>query len=313
MIISFNNFIFEKSSLTKLGVPNQVMKNIQRDFALKSNADWIEVSLKKEMKNILIKNENRLIIEIQPDIIKVLVSVYQQGKKLYIIDKYTKKTGDWGDNWVKLDREGTTLTQLLDEIVIEKNSKHFLLNSYDFAIVKKDIRQIKKQEIEFKTFNDVFKKDLINYFTKLLKNSYSETAKRVEETIIDNLASTQKDLSNDQIRNILYQNVESAKKLKRFKEKSKNIDFYELDNPDKQYNSLSIFDEYLLNFENEYSEKYDKYLNIYMLVEKYSRMKILTAFIYYLYTGLLMDLDGYKNYKQIDDLSDLENLADNDF
>ena len=32
------------------------MKNIQRDFALKSNADWIEVSLKKEMKNILIKN-----------------------------------------------------------------------------------------------------------------------------------------------------------------------------------------------------------------------------------------------------------------
>jgi hypothetical protein len=201
----------------------------------------------------------------------------------------------------------------MDEIEMNKEYKHYLLNSYDFSLVKSNIRKIKKEEAQFDSFNQTFKRDILNYFTKLLKNSYSSTAKRVESTIIDNLASVQGDLSPDEIRKILYQNVDDAKKTKKFKIKADDIEKYDLNNTEKQYNSLTIFDEYLYEFEDAYSEKYKKYYNIKSLVEKYSRMKIITAFIYYLYTGLLMDLDGGKNYNQIDDLSDLESLSDNDF
>ena len=55
-------------------------------------------------------------------------------------------------------------------------------------------------------------------------------------------------------------------------------------------NSLTIFDDFIVNFEDGISDKYKEYLNIPILVENYSRDKIFTAFCYYLYTNRLMDL-----------------------
>lgn len=311
MLYSFQKFVLnEKSSLIGLGVPKQVMKHIQQDYALSPTVEWIKINLKKDIKDILIQNKNNLFLQIGDNDVKVIVTVFEQNNKLYYIDKYIRKTGDWGDEWIKLDREGATLSSLLVEIDME--NKHYLLKGA-FSIIKSDIRQTIKQEKEFDIFNKKFKEDFLDYFTNVLKKSYSIQSKKIEKTIIDNLASVNPDLNADDIKKILYKNSENAKKTKNFKDKSQNIDNYDLNNPDTQYNSLSIFDEYLIQFEEDYSKKYHKYYNIQTLVEEYSRSKIFTAFIYYLYTGFLMDLNSYKTVSVLDDFIEFEDILNNDF
>lgn len=291
------------------------MQNIQKDFALKPNANWVDFDLKRDIKTTLLKNKNNLILQISKDSIKIFVSVFEQQKKLYYIDRYMRKTGEWGDHWEKLDREGATLTSLLHEVEMDKknDNKHYLLKDSDFSIVKSDVRKIEKEEKDFDDFNRIFREDLLNYFTVLLKNSYSAIAKRIEKTIIDNLAKVIPNLSPDEIKNILYQNVEQAKKSKKLQTKSTNIDKYKLNTTEQQYNSLTIFDEYLLQFEDAYSEKFHKYYNIKSLVEEFTRPKIYTAFIYYLYTGFLMDLHSYKMVSVLDDLNEVEDMLENEF
>jgi len=55
-------------------------------------------------------------------------------------------------------------------------------------------------------------------------------------------------------------------------------------------NSLTIFDKYLIEFEGDYSDKYKEYLNIPIMIERWSRDKIMTAFMVYLYTKKLIEL-----------------------
>lgn len=311
MLYSYKDFLLEKSTLTTLGVPRSVMQHIQKDYALSPTSEWVEYNMKKDIKDILIKNKNNLLLQIGKDSIKVFVSVYEQKRKLYFIDRYTMKKGEWGVEWVKINREGATLTSMLYEIEME--NKYYLLKNNQFSVVKSDVRKLEKEEKDFDVFNSKFREDLLDYFTKVLKNSYSKISKKIEQVIIDNLAKVKPDLSENDIKNILYQNVEQAKKSKTYQTKSQNIDKYKLDNTEQQFNSLTIFDEYLLQFEDEYSQKYHKYYNIKSLVEEFSMQKIFTAFIYYLYTGNLMDLNSYKNVTFSDDLDVLDKILDNDF
>jgi hypothetical protein len=311
MIYSYKHFLLEKSSLTSLGIPRSVMQNIQRDYALNPNSEWVEYTLKKDIKDILIKNKNNLLLQIGKDAIKVFVSVYEYNKKLYFIDRYVKKTGEFDDFWQKLEREGATLTSMLYEVEME--NKYYLLKNNDFSVVKSEIRKLEKEEKDFDSFNNKFREDLLDYFTKVLKNSYSTVSKKIEHTIVDNLSKVKPNLTEKDIKDILYQNVEKAKKSKDYQTKAQNISKYKLDTTEQQFNSLTIFDEYLLQFEDEYSEKYHKYYNIKSLVEEFSMLKIFTAFIYYLYTGNLMDLYGYKNVTFSDDLEELNKILDNDF
>jgi len=55
-------------------------------------------------------------------------------------------------------------------------------------------------------------------------------------------------------------------------------------------NSLTNFEEDLINFEDEYSDKYKEYLNIPIMIEKWSRDKIMTALLIYLRTKKLIKL-----------------------
>lgn len=311
MIYKFSEYLTEKSSLTVLGVPLFVMQNIQKDFALSPTAEWVEYGIKRDIRNTLIENKNNLLLQVGKDEIKVFVSVYEKKLKLYYIDRYTKKTGEWGDNWVKLDREGSTLTAMLSEISME--NKYYLLSNSNFSVVKSSVRKIEKDAKQFDEFNVKFRESLLNYLTVLLKNTYSAAGKRVEKVIINNLASLSDNLSPSEIKRILYQNVDDAKASKRLSAKAQDIPKYGLEQTEQQHNSLTIFDEYLLQFEDDYSSKYHKYYNIKSLVDEFSMQKIFTAFIYYLYTGMLMDLNSYKGVSVMDDLTEFEQLLDNDF
>jgi hypothetical protein len=305
MLSTYKQFtikLLEKSSLTALGVPKEVMQNIQKDYALRPDADWVEYTLKKNIKDELIKNKNVLFVQIGDDSIKIYCSVYENKRKFYLIDRYIKYIGEWGEHWEKNNREGITLTQLLIEINSEPKYKKYKLKDDIFSVVKSDIRNIEKSEKEFENFNIQFKKYLINYFTKVLKNSHSKASKRIEKTIINNLAKVKIDLTPEDIKQVLYQNVDLATKTKKHQQKAEDIPKYKLDNEEVQFNSLTIFNEFLLQFEEEYSEKYNEYYTVKNLVEKYSKDKIISAFIYYLYTGSLMDLNSYKPIGELDDL-----------
>jgi hypothetical protein len=305
MIPTYKHFItkiLERSSLTALGVPKEVMQNIQKDYALQPDAEWVEFYIKKDIKAELMKNKNILFVQIGDESIKVYCSVIENKRKFYLIDRYIKYTGEWGDHWEKNEREGITLTQLLIDIESEQQYKKYKLKDDNFSVVKSDVRNIEKAQKEFDNFNNNFRKNLIDYFTKVLKNSHSKFAQRIEKTIIDNLAKVRKDLSPDEIKQVLYQNVDLATKSKTHKQKAEDIPKYKLDNEEIQHNSLTLFNEYLLQFETDYSEKYGEYFTIESLINKYSQDKIITAFIYYLYTGKLMDLNSFTPIESLDDL-----------
>ena len=159
MLSTYKQFtikLLEKSSLTALGVPKEVMQNIQKDYALRPDADWVEYTLKKNIKDELIKNKNVLFVQIGDDSIKIYCSVYENKRKFYLIDRYIKYIGEWGEHWEKNNREGITLTQLLIEINSEPKYKKYKLKDDIFSVVKSDIRNIEKSEKEFENFNNLF-------------------------------------------------------------------------------------------------------------------------------------------------------------
>ena len=43
--------IFEKSSLTSLGVPNEVMVHIQKNYEIPSEIEWEKIRYKKDFSN----------------------------------------------------------------------------------------------------------------------------------------------------------------------------------------------------------------------------------------------------------------------
>jgi len=55
-------------------------------------------------------------------------------------------------------------------------------------------------------------------------------------------------------------------------------------------NSLNNLDEYLIKFEDEYSTKYKEYLNLPMMIDRWSREKIMTAFMIFIQSGKLIKL-----------------------
>ena len=71
--------------------------------------------------------------------------------------------------------------------------------------------------------------------------------------------------------------------LKKFKSK------YLYDNSIKA-DSLTIFDKYLAEFEDVYSDKYKEYLNLPIMIERWTREKIMTAFLIYIYSNKLINL-----------------------
>jgi len=61
-----------------------------------------------------------------------------------------------------------------------------------------------------------------------------------------------------------------------------------LDNPLKGPNSLSIMDEFIYQFEEEYSKFFDERLDIQELCDLFTREKVLTSFMLYVYSGKII-------------------------
>ena len=209
--------LYEKTSLVKLGIPDVVMQDIQKNCAISDNAEWKKI-LKKNISFILKRNENNLISCVSEDYVCMIFSV--DGE--YYIDKYTLKDKDnFGGYWEKEQRKQTFVSDLLKHI---KKSNYFLLISGEWKYVPYKRRKLKQAEEEFDKETNDFKREFTSEFGV------------------------------------------------------------------KGDNSLSQFDENLISFENDYSDKYKEFLTIPTMIKKYGRDRVKIAFRLYLKSKKLIEL-----------------------
>lgn len=283
-ILSFE--LFEATSLLSIGVPYSVMKSMQINYEISPDAQWKKLKYKKDINKILKKSENNLIISICKN--KLFV-IFSYNNEYYLETFELIEKDDFGyQNWKRVDRIESSITEIYS--LLGRGCNTYVLLSGDWKHDFSSARKLKKSEKEFDEITNQFKKDFAENFTRIIRRMYGNKANIVTNIIIDNLKNIQTNLSDEEIRNVLFQNVERTKEIDRLKRKQKERDPYKLQSKIMMYNSLTIFNEYITNFEDEYSDKYKEYLNIPIMIERWTRDKIFTAFAFYLYTNKLMKL-----------------------
>lgn len=277
--------LFEKSSLTYIGVPNDVMVDIQKRFALSDDAQWKELTYKKDLRTELRKGDN-FFITVSETNINVIFSI---NNSLYIDVYNFYQEDDMGNEyWDKDDRIESNVTEINKEI--PRNAKIYKLLSGDWTYEGRAKRRLKKSTEEFDDFTTKFKKEFATNFTKIIKKLYSKHSELIQRLVIKNLINQSKDISPEEAKEILSLNIDKAKQSDFFKKRSQEEYPFKLQLQYIRDNSLTIFNEFLITFEDKMTEKYGHYLNIHELCEEYGREKIMTAFMYYLYSGYLMNL-----------------------
>ncbi|NPV13280.1 MAG: hypothetical protein HPY57_16085 [Ignavibacteria bacterium] len=276
--------IFEKSSLTALGIPNEVMKNIQYNYELEPDAKWERLGFKKDLQKELKKNEKGMFLEISVKYIKVIINL---GNDEYMIQYFNYDNSNWGSYNVE-EREPKTRTQLL----IGVNPKHIIykLVGSNFQERPKAQRMVQK---EMKILDDTtaeFKLYTMKNFNRILQRIYGRRFEQVMKKISENIANIKPGATADEIYNFLKDNKKLAEKAKEYEQAKSEEDMLRIKNLEQKYNSLPVIDEYLINFEVEYSEKYGTRLNIHDLIKTFGKMMVETAFMFYLYTGRLMEM-----------------------
>ena len=279
--------IFEKSTLTTLGVPNEVMKNIQYNYEIGQDVKWNKLNYKKELKEELKKDEISLFLELSKKYIKVIVNL---GNDIYYIQYFKYDDSGWGGYEIR-DREEKTRTQLL----IGVNPKHEIYKmTGDFQHKPKVERRIQKELREFDKVTNDFKFGILHNFNSIIKRIYGKRYDIVMKKIAKGISEISEDATPDEILDFLKDGKKMAEKAKEYETAKNNEDLLKIKNLEKKYNSLPAIDEYLFIFEEEYSEKYNTRLNITDLINDFGRMKIETSFMYYLFTGRINDLSLQK-------------------
>jgi hypothetical protein len=251
--------IFEKTSLLKIGVPFSVMKVIQKEYAISSNAEWKKLKYKKEISLLL--DKDGLIVSICKTNVYI---IFSHNGQLYLeIFKLLSADGFGEDEWKKIKRIKATLDEI--NYILPRGCTYYYLTSGDWSHEFYNVRKINKEDKKFTDITNDFKKGFASNFIGIIKRMYGGKYDIIAKIVVKHLKDVNLNLKEDEIKNILYNNVIKD-------------------------NSLTIFDEYLLSFEDEYSDKYGEYLTIPSMINIWSRDKIMTAFMYYLHTKKLMEL-----------------------
>lgn len=283
MIKNFKDFLLEKTSLFKLGVPQDVVSSIEKDFHLDPNTNWTTIKFKKEIEDLVDTKDTFLLIELDPIVLKVFTKYHHK----YFVDRYRYDEEGWG-SWEKEERVKVSKTQFIEEINYD-NLKFYTLD--DFEYKSYDERELNRRINEIEVFRFHFKLEFREKFNSILRKMYGRNAQKIADTIVQNLSKVSTlGLSPEQIKDVLEQNIEQSKKAEYMKIKATDEDPMKLKNEIPQPNSLVIFEEYLISFEDEISNEKDEYLNIKDICDLYTKDKVFTAFMYYLYSGKLMEL-----------------------
>ena len=250
--------ILEKSTLTYLGVPREVMQSIQEDFALLPDSEWEKVEYKKDVLSELKKGIDSLYVQIGDDSVRVFGCYQRGGRPSYFLDYYSYKEGDWGGEYHRYDREEISLTQLSS--YISPKSDMYKLNG-EFTMRRKAQRQVQKEEQSLVEFTESFKRDFLRSFDKILKRITRTNFEKAKGKITDKAKEIA--IENDWL-------------------------ISSLDNPLAGPNGLSILDEFLYKFEDAYSKYFGERLDLKEMCDYFSRDKVMTMFMYFIYTGRIL-------------------------
>ena len=254
MIYNFNDFLFEKSSLTQYGVPRSVMQSIQEDFALSPDVEWEKITKKGDLMEELKKGEKNLYIMISVKNIFIFGSNPSIKGTEYFIDKYLYEDDGWSGDYIKQERDYKSITQL--SYYIETKANIYKLIG-EFTLKNQSERKLDKYQQNYIEFNEKFKNDFIKNFDKILKRITNKNFKSAKDKI------------NTKAKQVAYQN---------------NIIIKNLENPLAGGNGLNILDEWLYKFEDDYADYFGERLDVQEMSEYFTREKVLTMFMYYIYT-----------------------------
>ena len=275
--------IFEKSSLTSLGVPGEVMKDIQYNYEIESGADWERILYKKDVKEELKKDEIACYLELSVKYIKIIVNL---GGDEYTQQYFYYDDSGWGGYDIR-KREDKTRTQMLIGIRPEHNI--YKLDG-KFQHRPKVQRKIQKEMKMFDEITNNFKFHMLHNFNSIVQRIYGKRYKFVMSKIAKNISGFDPNASAEDVLDFLKDNKKMAEKAKEYENAKDDEDLLRIKRLEKQFNSLPVLDEYLFRFEDEYSEKYNTRLSITNLIDDFGRMSIETAFMYYLFTGKMKEL-----------------------
>jgi len=253
------NILLEKSSLTPLGVPREVMQPIQKDFALSSDVEWEKMDYKKDIIQLLRQGDKELFIQITNDSI-VIFGCYPSPKgTVYFVDKYIYRDTDWSGEYEKIKREYKTITQTV--IDIEPKTNIYKLKG-DFSIDTQNKRKMINKEKSFVEFTENFKTDFLKKFDSILKRITGTHYKKAKKEI-----------------------EAKAKKIAL----ENQLLIQGLDNPLRGPNGLTILDEFLHQFEEAYSEYFEERIDLEEMGKYFTNEKVMTMFMYYIYRNRLMN------------------------
>lgn len=214
------------------------------------------------MEEILKKNESNLFLCIDSrnkDEVMVCMSLLIRGHKLYTIDQYVLDAdADWGGEWEKRERMVVSVTELLSQVSGKFHKNYHLLDRY-FKAEPKVVRRIKAAELKHDEFHNEFKTEFLSKLNPMINRLYSMKAKQIAKEMVDNLDFITDDMisaeEKDKVKKILYFGVD-PKQLKEYTSLSQTDDYKFLKSIVERPNGLNALDQYLMDFEEAYREKY---------------------------------------------------------
>jgi len=215
--------LFEKSSLTYIGVEDDVMIDIQKQFALSDDAQWKQLTYKKDLRTELRKEDNLFVVLSENNVIVIFLV----DGKLYVDNYRFYQDDDMGNEyWDKENRIESNITEINKEI--PRNAKIYKLISGDWTYENRAKRRLKKNTEEFDDFTNNFKKDFADSFTKIVKKLFNKHATLIQNMIIRNLITQNKNISAEEAKEILSINIDSAKQSDFFAKRGQERDPFKL-------------------------------------------------------------------------------------
>lgn len=284
---NYSEFVFESSSLTKLNINNDVMKYIQYNYELKPDANWNKIT-KTELKKQLKVDEKSLFILLYEKNIKLIFNINLN----YSIQIFEFDDKGFGQHMIR-NKTKTTLNDLLNDVL--RNTKIYKLDSDKFIVSKKD-EKLKKELKEFDNITNDFKFKIIGQFNNIIKKLYNKKYDDIIKKISFNMKDLNHGLNQVELEKVLRDNEKLVDFAKQYKIAKNDNDIKKIKNLNVKCNSLTNIDEFLISFEEEYSQKYKTRLTIPDLIKEFGLSKIQTSFIYFLHSGKIQDLKKERYY-----------------
>lgn len=252
-IKSYTELITEKSSLNKLGIPTQVMKIAQRDLSLPSDLTWNKISTKKQLLATI--SDKNLYVTIETDSITFVI--HENGvflADIYVLDDKS----EWSGTYKKMKRKTISKIDFL-ALFSGKAPKYELLS--DFNSKTKKVRDLENKNKDFEEFTTKFKHDFITKFDSIYQRFINNEMKNASKKAIEAI-------------------------------EQKKSDFKGMINSLKDTNptgtGLTILDEKIMTFEDEYSEYFGEHTDILELSKLFTYDKMLRSFMLFVYTGNIL-------------------------